>query len=101
MLMLGAGVALPKQSISVVKGDNTPKTRRNLTFDELVAHARHYNAGVRIGRSSNCVDNMSSDYPGFHHRRCTARLSRATERESTNGHSFTWYPSQYLPKTYL
>ncbi|KAF8338003.1 uncharacterized protein EI90DRAFT_3041280 [Cantharellus anzutake] len=40
-------IALPRQSITVRKGDDIPKTRRNLTFDELVTHARHYSPGVR------------------------------------------------------
>ncbi|ETW87294.1 hypothetical protein HETIRDRAFT_59338 [Heterobasidion irregulare TC 32-1] len=40
-------IALPTQSISVQRYDNTPTTKRKLTFDDLIAHLKHYNAGTR------------------------------------------------------
>ncbi|KAJ7492529.1 hypothetical protein FB451DRAFT_1218647 [Mycena latifolia] len=40
-------IALPSQSITVDKDSNTPTTKRRLTFDDLIVHLKHYNAGTR------------------------------------------------------
>ncbi|KAF9044791.1 hypothetical protein BDZ89DRAFT_1058887 [Hymenopellis radicata] len=40
-------IALPSQSITKDKDDEGPTTKRRLTFDELVAHTKHYAAGTR------------------------------------------------------
>ncbi|KAG7450434.1 uncharacterized protein BT62DRAFT_1072508 [Guyanagaster necrorhizus] len=40
-------IALPSQSITKDRDDDTPTTRRRLTLDELVAHTKHYGAATR------------------------------------------------------
>ncbi|KAJ7293677.1 hypothetical protein C8J57DRAFT_34512 [Mycena rebaudengoi] len=40
-------IALPSQSITSNKDDSTPTTKRRLTFDDLIVHLKHYNAGTR------------------------------------------------------
>ncbi|KAK0465092.1 uncharacterized protein EV420DRAFT_1759822 [Desarmillaria tabescens] len=40
-------IALPSQSITKDKDNYTPTTKRRLTFDELVAHTKHYGAATR------------------------------------------------------
>ncbi|KAF7339386.1 Testis-expressed sequence 10 protein [Mycena sanguinolenta] len=40
-------IALPSQSITVEKDVDAPTTKRRLTFDDLVSHLKHYNAGTR------------------------------------------------------
>ncbi|KAG6819451.1 hypothetical protein H0H93_011800, partial [Arthromyces matolae] len=40
-------IALPNQSIAYEKDDDTPTTKRKLTFEDLVSHTRHYNAATR------------------------------------------------------
>ncbi|KAI5119061.1 hypothetical protein M0805_001520 [Coniferiporia weirii] len=40
-------IALPQQSIAATKDSSTPTTKRKLSFDDLLAHLKHYNAGVR------------------------------------------------------
>ncbi|OCH95802.1 hypothetical protein OBBRIDRAFT_871454 [Obba rivulosa] len=40
-------IALPSQSIAHDKDAEAPSTRRRLTFDDLLAHLKHYNAGTR------------------------------------------------------
>ncbi|KAJ6610092.1 hypothetical protein B0H10DRAFT_2166190 [Mycena sp. CBHHK59/15] len=40
-------IALPSQSINIDKDDATPTTKRRLTFDDLIAHLKHYSAGTR------------------------------------------------------
>ncbi|KAK7463660.1 rRNA processing protein [Stygiomarasmius scandens] len=40
-------IALPSQSISVVRDDDTPTTRRRLTFEDLISNLKHHNAGSR------------------------------------------------------
>lgn len=41
-------IALPQQSVNVDRS-GAFVTKRNLTFDECIAHTRHYSAGVRKG----------------------------------------------------
>ncbi|PBL01077.1 hypothetical protein ARMGADRAFT_1058936 [Armillaria gallica] len=40
-------IALPSQSITKDRDDDTPTTKRRLTFDELVAHTKHYGVATR------------------------------------------------------
>ncbi|KAK0208276.1 hypothetical protein DFS33DRAFT_1379816 [Desarmillaria ectypa] len=40
-------IALPSQSITKDKDGDTPTTKRRLTFDELVAHTKHYGTATR------------------------------------------------------
>ncbi|KAF8323059.1 hypothetical protein DL93DRAFT_618999 [Clavulina sp. PMI_390] len=40
-------IALPKQSISVVKDESAPTTKRNHTLDELLVQMKHYSPAVR------------------------------------------------------
>ncbi|KAF5375094.1 hypothetical protein D9758_000204 [Tetrapyrgos nigripes] len=40
-------IALPSQSIVFEKDDDTPATRRKLTFDDLISNIKHHNAGSR------------------------------------------------------
>ncbi|KAI0931972.1 hypothetical protein AcV5_004663 [Taiwanofungus camphoratus] len=40
-------IALPAQSIAFDKDAETPTTKRRLTFSDLTAHLKHYNAGTR------------------------------------------------------
>ncbi|TRM66181.1 hypothetical protein BD626DRAFT_628138 [Schizophyllum amplum] len=40
-------IALPNQSIAVEKDTDTPTTKRRHTFDDLLSHLKHYNAGTR------------------------------------------------------
>ncbi|KII93209.1 hypothetical protein PLICRDRAFT_101004 [Plicaturopsis crispa FD-325 SS-3] len=40
-------IALPTQSIAVEKDDAAPTTKRRLTFEDLITHLKHYNAGAR------------------------------------------------------
>ncbi|KAK0506164.1 hypothetical protein EDD18DRAFT_20287 [Armillaria luteobubalina] len=40
-------IALPSQSITRDRDDDTPTTKRRLTFDELVAHTKHYGVATR------------------------------------------------------
>ncbi|KAK7064145.1 testis-expressed sequence 10 protein [Favolaschia claudopus] len=40
-------IALPSQSITIDKDVSAPTTKRRLTFDDLTAHLKHYNAGTR------------------------------------------------------
>ncbi|KAJ6519922.1 hypothetical protein C8R45DRAFT_853222 [Mycena sanguinolenta] len=40
-------IALPSQSITAEKDVDAPTTKRRLTFDDLVSHLKHYNAGTR------------------------------------------------------
>ncbi|OBZ80001.1 Testis-expressed sequence 10 protein [Grifola frondosa] len=40
-------IALPTQSIANEKDTEAPSTKRRLTFDDLIAHLKHYNAGTR------------------------------------------------------
>ncbi|KAG6842589.1 hypothetical protein C0991_000115 [Blastosporella zonata] len=40
-------IALPSQSIAHEKDNDTPTTRRKLTFDDLITHAKHYSASTR------------------------------------------------------
>ncbi|THH10532.1 hypothetical protein EW145_g1260 [Phellinidium pouzarii] len=40
-------IALPQQSISVSKDASAPTTKRKLTLEDLLAHLKHYNAGIR------------------------------------------------------
>ncbi|KAH9950477.1 hypothetical protein B0H21DRAFT_723497 [Amylocystis lapponica] len=40
-------IALPSQSIAHDRDTEAPTTRRRLTFDDLVAHLKHYNAAMR------------------------------------------------------
>ncbi|KAG6845775.1 hypothetical protein H0H87_003829 [Tephrocybe sp. NHM501043] len=40
-------IALPSQSIAHEKDDDTPTTKRKLTFDDLITHAKHYSASMR------------------------------------------------------
>lgn len=44
-----SAIALPSQSITKDKDTEIPTTKRRLTFDELVAHSKHYSAGTRKG----------------------------------------------------
>ena len=43
-------IALPSQSIVVDQDHEAPSTKRRLTFDTLISHTKHYNAGARRGR---------------------------------------------------
>ncbi|KAI8980644.1 hypothetical protein BD414DRAFT_420409 [Trametes punicea] len=40
-------IALPVQSIALDKSADAPTTKRRLTFDDLIVHLKHYNAGTR------------------------------------------------------
>ncbi|TFK77025.1 hypothetical protein BDN72DRAFT_753619 [Pluteus cervinus] len=40
-------IALPTQSITTSKDTREPTTKRNLSFDDLLAHLKHYNANTR------------------------------------------------------
>ncbi|KAG5654094.1 hypothetical protein H0H81_007508 [Sphagnurus paluster] len=40
-------IALPSQSIAQEKDGNTPTTKRRLTFNDLITHAKHYSASTR------------------------------------------------------
>ncbi|KAF8898661.1 hypothetical protein BD779DRAFT_1666462 [Infundibulicybe gibba] len=40
-------IALPTQSITVTKDENAPTTKRQLTFEDLIVHLKHYSAGTR------------------------------------------------------
>ncbi|KAF5355996.1 hypothetical protein D9756_003829 [Leucocoprinus leucothites] len=40
-------IALPTQSIAVNKDENTPTTRRKLTFDDLLSQLKHYSPSVK------------------------------------------------------
>ncbi|KAI0315863.1 hypothetical protein OF83DRAFT_1061342 [Amylostereum chailletii] len=40
-------IALPSQSIASQKDDAAPTTKRKLTFDDLIAHLKHYSPGTR------------------------------------------------------
>ncbi|EMD42224.1 hypothetical protein CERSUDRAFT_110758 [Gelatoporia subvermispora B] len=40
-------IALPSQSIAHDKDAEAPSTKRRLTFDDLLSHLKHYNAGTR------------------------------------------------------
>ncbi|THV04867.1 hypothetical protein K435DRAFT_648461 [Dendrothele bispora CBS 962.96] len=40
-------IALPSQSIAVDRDDETPTTRRKLTFDDLISNLKHHNAGSK------------------------------------------------------
>ncbi|KZP31318.1 hypothetical protein FIBSPDRAFT_945334 [Athelia psychrophila] len=40
-------IALPTQSIAIDKDEGAPTTRRRLTFEDLIAHAKHYSASTR------------------------------------------------------
>ncbi|KAK7058896.1 rRNA processing protein [Paramarasmius palmivorus] len=40
-------IALPSQSIAVEKGENVPTTKRQQTFEDLISHLKHHNAGTR------------------------------------------------------
>ncbi|KIY62434.1 hypothetical protein CYLTODRAFT_361490 [Cylindrobasidium torrendii FP15055 ss-10] len=40
-------IALPSQSITKDKDWEAPTTKRRLTFEELIAHSKHYSAGTR------------------------------------------------------
>ncbi|KAG6911904.1 hypothetical protein DXG01_000151 [Tephrocybe rancida] len=40
-------IALPSQSIAHEKDGDTPTTKRKLTFDDLITHAKHYSASTR------------------------------------------------------
>lgn len=42
-------IALPSQSIVTEKDTSQPITRRQLTFNDLTSHLKHYNAGTRKG----------------------------------------------------
>lgn len=46
---LHIAIALPTQSIAVLKDKSLPATKRNLTLDQLVIQAKHYSAAVRKG----------------------------------------------------
>ncbi|RXW23471.1 hypothetical protein EST38_g2389 [Candolleomyces aberdarensis] len=40
-------IVLPTQSIVIEKDASTPLTKRNLSFNDLIAHLKHYNATTR------------------------------------------------------
>ncbi|KAG6829395.1 hypothetical protein H0H92_004663 [Tricholoma furcatifolium] len=40
-------IALPSQSIANEKDDDTPTTKRKLSFDDLITHSKHYSASTR------------------------------------------------------
>lgn len=44
-----SAIALPTQSITVVKDENAPTTKRKLTIDDLLAHLKHYSPSVKKG----------------------------------------------------
>ncbi|KAJ2931166.1 hypothetical protein H1R20_g5935, partial [Candolleomyces eurysporus] len=40
-------IVLPTQSIAIEKDASTPLTKRNLSFNDLIAHLKHYNSTTR------------------------------------------------------
>lgn len=42
-------IALPNQSIVHQKDEDTPTTKRKLTYDDLISHLKHYSPGTRRG----------------------------------------------------
>ncbi|KAH8110674.1 hypothetical protein DFH11DRAFT_1514092 [Phellopilus nigrolimitatus] len=40
-------IALPQQSIATTKDASAPTTKRKLTLEDLLAHLKHYSAGIR------------------------------------------------------
>ena len=49
LLIVCQAIALPAQSITLEKDPNGPTTKRKLTFNDLVAHLKHHNSGVKKG----------------------------------------------------
>ena len=49
LLIVCQAIALPAQSITLEKDPNEPTTKRKLTFNDLVAHLKHHNSGVKKG----------------------------------------------------
>ncbi|CAA7266517.1 unnamed protein product [Cyclocybe aegerita] len=54
-------IVLPSQSIAVEKDTSEPITKRQLTFNDLLSHLKHYNAGTRKGMVS--VENLIPHSP--------------------------------------
>lgn len=44
-------IALPTQSITIDKDAAAHTTKKKQTFEDLVSHLKHYNAGTRKGES--------------------------------------------------
>lgn len=62
-LKLSLAIALPTQSIAIERDDQAPTTRRRLTFEDLIAHVKHYSAGTRKGGWSYSPHNKSKLRP--------------------------------------
>ena len=48
-LSISLAINLPTQSITSNKNADLPSTKRRLTFDDLLAHLKHYSPGTRKG----------------------------------------------------
>lgn len=76
-------IALPSQSIAHATDANVPSTRRRLTFEDLLSHLKHYNAGTRRGSEISLLKLTRLNI----HFRCLVWIKRIT-RDKSGTHSY-------------